>query len=66
MVETADEKRTGKATGFSQGCRVLQFTGTPRGLDYGLYIRNKNGKAKEGYAKFAVSGSGRTASWALT
>lgn len=55
-----DEKRTGKATGFSQGCRVLQFTGTPRGLDYGLYIRNKNGKVKEGYAKFAISGSGRT------
>ena len=55
-----EERRTGPSSGYDRGCRVLQFTGSPRGLDYGLYFRNINGNAHEGSAKFAATGSGRT------
>ncbi len=58
------EKRVGYGSGYSQGCRVLQFTGSPRGLDYGLYFRNMEGKAHQGWAKFGLSESGTTISMA--
>ena len=49
------ERRTGYSGGYSQGCRVLQLIGSPRGFDYGLYIRNVDGKTREGWAKFGLS-----------
>ena len=58
------EKRVGYGSGYSQGCRVLQFTGSPRGLDYGLYFRNIEGKTHQGWAKFGLSESGTTISMA--
>ena len=50
----SDEKRIGYVGGFSQGCRILQMTGSPRDFTYGLYIRNKNGQAHQGYAKYGL------------
>ena len=60
----SSEKRTGYSGGYSSGCRVLEFTGTTKGFNYGLYIRNINGNAKQGYAKFGLSGAGTTLSLA--
>ena len=60
----SSEKRTGYSSGYSSGCRVLQFTGSTKGFNYGLYIRNINGNAKQGYAKFGLSGAGTTLSLA--
>lgn len=54
------EKRVGYADGFSQGCRVLEFTGSPRGLDYGLYVRNVDGKYHQGWAKYGQVDAGCT------
>jgi hypothetical protein len=54
----SSEKRIGYASGFNQGCRILQFTGSPRGLDYGLYFRNINGNEKQGWAKYGLSDAG--------
>ena len=56
----SQEKRTGYSSGYSQGCRVLQFTGSSRGLDYGLYIRNIDGKEHEGWAKYGLEDAGST------
>ena len=52
------ERRTGYSNGYSQGCRVLQFTGSSRGFNYGLYFRNINGSAHQGWAKYALSDAG--------
>ena len=60
----SEERRTGYNNGYSQGCRVLQFTGSPRGFNYGLYIRNKNGNAHQGWAKYGLSDGGTTLSLA--
>lgn len=54
------ERRTGYSGGYTQGCRVLQFTGSSRGLDYGLYFRNIEGKARQGWAKYGLSDGGTT------
>ena len=53
--ETYDgnERRVGFASGFTSGCRVFHFTGNPHDFEWGLYARNVNGKAREGYARFA-------------
>ena len=59
-----NEQRTGYSNGYNQGCRVLQFTGSPRGFSYGLYFRNINGKTHEGYAKYGLSNAGTTLSLA--
>ena len=56
----SQDKRTGYSNGFSQGCRILQFTGSPRGLDYGLYVRNIDGKEHEGWAKYGLADTGTT------
>lgn len=56
----SSERRTGYSSGYSSGCRVLQFTGNPRGLDYGLYFRNINGDAHQGWAKFGLADGGTT------
>ena len=60
----SSERRTGYSSGYSSGCRVLQFTGSPRGLNYGLYFRNINGKAHQGWAKYGLSDGGTTLSLA--
>ena len=54
------ERRVGYSNGYSLGCRVLQFTGSPRGLNYGLYFRNIEGKARQGWAKYGLTNSGTT------
>ena len=56
----SSERRTGYSSGYSSGCRVLQFTGNPRGLDYGMYFRNINGGAHQGWAKFGLADGGTT------
>jgi len=60
----SSERRTGYSNGYSQGCRVLQFTGSSRGFNYGLYFRNIGGKAGEGWAKYGLSDGGTTLSLA--
>ena len=60
----SSERRTGYSSGYSQGCRVLQFTGSSKGFNYGLYFRNINGKAHQGWAKYGLSDGGTTLSLA--
>ena len=60
----SNEKRIGYSGGYSSGCRILQFTGSTKGFNYGLYFRNINGNAKKGYAKFGLSDAGTTLSLA--
>ena len=56
----SNERRTGYSNGYSQGCRVLQFTGASRGFNYGLYFRNISGNAHQGWAKYGLSDGGTT------
>lgn len=49
-VYDGSEKRIGAQSGLSSGCRVLQFTGSPRDFNYGLYVRNATGEPKAGSA----------------
>ena len=56
----SSERRVGYSSGYTSGCRVLQFTGSPRGFDYGLYIRNISGASRQGWAKYGLNGSGVT------
>ena len=56
----SQDRRTGYSNGFSQGCRILQFTGSPRGLNYGLYFRNISGTAHQGWAKYGLSDGSTT------
>ena len=60
----SNERRSGYSNGYSQGCRLLQFTGSSKGFNYGLYFRNINGKAKQGWAKYGLSDGGTTLSLA--
>lgn len=46
--------RRGSLTQLGNGCRILQFTGTQRDFDFGLYIRNIAGTANMGFAKFGA------------
>ena len=59
-----NDRRTGYSNGYSSGCRVLQFTGSPRGLNYGLYFRNIGGKEHQGWAKYGLADGGTTLSLA--
>ena len=56
----SSERRTGYSNGYSQGCRVLQFTGSSRGFNYGLYFRNISGGVHQGWAKYGLSDGGTT------
>ena len=60
----SNDRRTGYSNGYSSGCRVLQFTGSPRGLNYGLYFRNIGGKEHQGWAKYGLADGGTTLSLA--
>ena len=59
-----NDRRAGYSNGYSQGCRVLQFTGSPRGLNYGLYFRNIGGQEHQGWAKYGLADGGTTLSLA--
>ena len=48
------EKRTGYSDGYTSGCRVFHFTGETHAFDYGLYVRNVEGKTRAGYARYAA------------
>ena len=48
------EQRNGYTDGYSQGCRLFQFTAEQRDFDWGLYVRNTEGRTAEGYARFAA------------
>ncbi|MBO4397888.1 MAG: hypothetical protein J5805_05065 [Bacteroidaceae bacterium] len=61
-VYDSSTKRTGYSNGYSLGCRVLQFTGSTKGFNYGLYFRNVDGSARQGYAKFGLEDGGTTLS----
>ena len=56
----SSERRTGYSNGYSQGCRVLQFTGSSRGFNYDLYFRNISGGVHQGWAKYGLSDGGTT------
>ena len=56
----SENTRSGYSSGYTSGCRVLQFTGSSRGLDYGLYFRNINGNAHQGWAKYGLADGGTT------
>lgn len=60
----SSERRTGYSSGYTSGCRVLQFTGSSRGFNYGLYFRNIAGGAHQGWAKYGLSDGGTTLSLA--
>ncbi|MBQ1667169.1 MAG: hypothetical protein II063_04265 [Prevotella sp.] len=52
-----NEKRTGFSSGYTMGSRLFHFTGEKHDYEWGLYTRNINGRAKEGYARFADKGT---------
>ena len=54
------ERRNGFSNGYSSGSRVLQFTGSSRDFDYGLYFRNQDGTQRAGYAKYGLDASHNT------
>lgn len=54
------DKRVGPLSGLAQGARIFQMTGAKHDFDYGLYIRNIDGRANEGYAKFGTTDSDTT------
>lgn len=56
----SSERRSGYSNGYTSGCRVLQFTGSPRGFSYGLYFRNISGAAHQGWAKYGLPDGGNT------
>ena len=60
----SSDRRTGYSSGYSQGCRVLQFTASTKGFGYGLYFRNISGKEHEGWAKYGLADAGTTLSMA--
>ena len=54
------ERRVGPLTGLYSGARILEMTGTPRDFDCALYIRNIDGRASEGFARYgSAEGSER-------
>lgn len=45
-------KRTGGGLPYESGCRVLRFTNTQHGFEYGLFVENPGGKEKTAWARF--------------
>ena len=54
------DKRKGPLSGLAQGARIFKMTGAKHDFDYGLYIRNIDGRSNEGYAKFGSTESDTT------
>lgn len=51
-VANGSAKRIGGGLSYTSGNRILHFTNTTRGFEYGLLIQNTVGKAKSTWAKF--------------
>ena len=60
ITNDGNERRVGFSSGYSQGCRILELTGTPRAFSFGLYIRNIEGKTRSGWAKYGYSATNNT------
>ena len=60
----SDEKRVGYSSGHTQGCRVMQMTGSTKAFNYGFYFRNKNGNPHAGWIKYGLAEAGTTLSLA--
>ena len=60
VTQDSKEMRIGYANGFTQGCRVLRFTGANRAFDYGLYFRNIGGKNHQGWVKYGLVNTNNT------
>lgn len=56
----SSEKRVGFSNGYTNGCRVMQMTGNPRGFNYGFYFRNISGSRHEGWIKYGLAEGGST------
>ena len=59
-VSNGSTKRAGGGLSFTDGCRVLRFTGTTKGFEYGILVQNATGKAKAAFAKFGTSNARST------
>ena len=51
-VSNGRTKRVGGGLPFTSGCRILHFTNTNRGFEYGLFVENPGGKERTAFAKF--------------
>ena len=60
VTNDGNERRIGYSNGYSQGCRILQLTGSPRAFSYGLYIRNIEGRARAGWTRYGMSTTNHT------
>ena len=60
----SSEKRLGYSNGYSNGCRVMQMTGSPRAFNYGFYFRNISGSSHAGWIKYGLADAGATLSLA--
>ena len=45
-------KRGGGGLPYTNGCRLLHFTNSSRGFEYGLYVENPGGREKTAWARF--------------
>ena len=53
-VSNGSQERVGGGLPFTGGCRLLHFTNSTRGFEYGLLVQNAAGKEKAAWAKFGV------------
>ena len=51
-VSNGSTKRVGGGLAFTSGCRILRFTSTTKGFEYGLLVQNTTTKEKAAWAKF--------------
>lgn len=58
-VSNGSTRRAGGSMLYTDGCRILQFTGSTLAFDYGLLVQNVLGRSKAAWAKYGVS-SGRS------
>ncbi len=59
-VSDGSTKRAGGGISYTDGPRILKFTNSTRGLDYGLLVQNATSKAKVSWAKFGASSARST------
>ena len=62
VVNNGTTKRIGGGLPFTSGCRILRFTNSSRGFEYGLLVQNATTKAKAAWAKFGDSSARSTLS----
>ena len=53
-VSNGTTTRIGGGLPFTSGCRIMRFTNSTRGFDYGLLVQNPSGIEKGAWAKFGV------------